>query len=236
MQPMTRPENHSARRINALAARLKAKTYLEIGVARGRTFHAVKVPQKVGVDPEFLFPAGEFTTPSVKFFECTSDAFFDTCPAAWSFDLIFIDGLHTAQQTILDFLRSIVHSHERTVWIIDDTVPCDEFSALPTQKEAIAARAAAGGGAGAPNAWHGDVFKVPFLIRNLMPEFRFVTATTGGNPQTLVWREYRALPPAPMTREQILGLTYVDFLDLQHQLNPISEEAALQAAGDGVCA
>ena len=39
--------------IQAIINQIKAKTYLEIGVARGRHFLRMKVPTKIGIDPEF---------------------------------------------------------------------------------------------------------------------------------------------------------------------------------------
>lgn len=226
-------ENHSARRINALAKRLDAKTYLEIGVARGVTFLGVRIQDKTGVDPKFLLQPERHRKPCIQLIEATSDEFFETCPRSVKFDIVFIDGLHTAEQTIRDFLGSVVHSHDRTVWVIDDTLPCDAHSALPTQAEAVDARARAGGHG---QMWHGDVFKVPLLIRHLLPEFCYVTASTGGNPQTMVWRGQRDSQDRGLSREQIMGMTYPDFLRVQEQLNLVTEEAAIEIVCEALCA
>lgn len=226
-------ENHSARRINAIARRLDAKNYLEIGVARGVTFLKVQLPDKVGVDPKFLLEPERHRKTGVRLIETTSDDFFDDLPDSVKFDIVFIDGLHTAEQAMRDFIRSAVHSHERTVWVIDDTVPCDAHSALPTQAEAIDARVRAGGSG---QMWHGDVFKVPLLIRHLLPEFCYVTASTGGNPQTIVWRGERGKPDRGLSREQIMGMNYANFLQAQNQLNLVTEEAAIEIVCEALCA
>ena len=46
---------HSSRRINALAAAMRARRYLEVGVNKGETFLAVEIAEKTAVDPEFRF-------------------------------------------------------------------------------------------------------------------------------------------------------------------------------------
>lgn len=226
-------ENHSARRINTLARRLDAKTYLEIGISRGVTFLGVKIDDKVGVDPKFLLQPEQHRKAGVRLIKATSDVFFDSLSASVSFDVVFIDGLHTAEQAMRDFLQSTAHSHERTVWVIDDTVPCDAHSALPTQAEAIDARRRAGGSG---RMWHGDVFKVPLMIRHLLPEFCYVTVSTDGNPQTLVWRGQRRLPDGALTREQIMVMTYPEFLQAKDQLNLVTEQAAIDMVCEALCA
>jgi SAM-dependent methyltransferase len=81
--------------LNILARRIGATSYLEIGVQQGRTFSVVNVARKVGVDPSSAF-ATEHTT---------SDAYFETC--AETFDLVFVDGLHTFEQARRDALNAL---------------------------------------------------------------------------------------------------------------------------------
>ncbi len=85
--------------LNAIAERIGARRYLEIGVQDGIAFRAVDVPRKVGVDPDPRTPAT---------FHQTSDEFFRTLPDTDpGFDLVFVDGLHTAEQVRKDIANAI---------------------------------------------------------------------------------------------------------------------------------
>ncbi|HET7247078.1 MAG TPA: class I SAM-dependent methyltransferase [Streptosporangiaceae bacterium] len=46
------------------------------------------------------------------FAEMTSDEFFAGLPTGKTYDLIFIDGLHTFEQAYRDLCNAIVHSHD----------------------------------------------------------------------------------------------------------------------------
>ena len=72
--------------------------------------------------------------------------------------------------------------------LIDDTVPSDEFSAIPDQEASYRAREEAGL-EGRP--WHGDVWRVVMLLDRHHPELEWRTIVDEGNPQTLVWRRGR---------------------------------------------
>lgn len=125
----------SARRINKLAAEVHARTYLEVGVQKGKTFFDVAIPQRIAVDPRFLFDAQEFVKEGLSFQETTSDDYFSHLPSAEKFDIIFLDGLHTFEQTYRDLCNSLLHVHDRTLIMIDDTKPTDVFSALPCESK-----------------------------------------------------------------------------------------------------
>lgn len=178
-------------RINKIAQHIGAKRYLEIGVSKGNTFFNVDIPYKVGVDPFFRFSP----VPQVEthfFFSMRSETFFNTYPSspaaqviAAPFDIIFIDGLHTYQQSYKDFIQSMALSHDKTIWIIDDTVPNDAFSAVPDMSLCYKYREAAGLMGG---EWHGDVYKTLFAIHDEHPEFSYCTVIDAGNPQTVLWK------------------------------------------------
>ena len=115
-----------------------------------------------------------------------SDAYFATCREI--FDIVFLDGLHVFAQTFRDFCNTLLVTHERSLIVIDDTVPDDIYSSWPHPREAQAFRRQAGGVGG---SWHGDIFKMVFAIHDFFPRLSFCTIGTEGNPQTLVWREPR---------------------------------------------
>lgn len=79
--------------------------YLEVGVSRGATFHAVEAAQKVAVDPSFRFDieAAAAEHPGATYFALTSDAYFgDVAGTGTRFDVIYLDGMHTVEQTLRD--------------------------------------------------------------------------------------------------------------------------------------
>lgn len=222
------PPAHSSRRINRLAAALNAERYLEIGVGRGRTFFGVEVGRKVGVDPAFRFDIDGHQSASVSLFAVGSDTYFLEHAANERFDIIFLDGMHTAEQTLRDFCNSLHHAHDRTVWIIDDTVPSDEHSAMRDQAAAVESRRKAGGDG---NAWHGDVFKMVFILHDVFPTLDYCTLLTGGNPQTLVWRwPRRGFRPLFDDLSAISRLTYADLRMHLRVLNGMTEDEGIAAA------
>jgi predicted O-methyltransferase YrrM len=178
--------------INKIANVIKAESYLEIGVETGKTLEGVEVLQKTGVDPKFLFNRDKNFKKNTKLFEMTSDDFFRQMASSnfleITFDLIFIDGLHTLSQVKRDFLNSKrVISHNGVI-IIDDTVPIDEFSALPSQEDCYRLRKASG--KNDDGSWHGDVFKLICQLSLAKYEpLRMATISDLSNPKTVVWIE-----------------------------------------------
>jgi hypothetical protein len=84
------------------------------------------------------------------------------------FDAIFIDGLHTFEQSYRDFIHSLRYAHDKIVWIIDDTVPNDPYSALPDFTQCAEYRILAGIFSG---SWHGDVYKTAVAIHDRHEDF-----------------------------------------------------------------
>ena len=225
----------SVGRIAYLASRNGAENYLEIGVQNGNTFFDVQFPRKVAVDPRFGFDSAGRAGPGTFFCPMTSDAFFDSLragtqfcdgagvplPAPPVFDIIFIDGLHTFEQSFRDFENSLPFSHEKTFWLIDDTFPCDPFSALPDLRLAFQMRRFLGLPGG---PWHGDVYKTILAIHDMYPEFCYCTLTDG-NAQTLVWRtDTRREARHFYSLKAINSVTYFDLLELMALMVPIPEE------------
>lgn len=226
--------NWSARRINAIAKLNSAQHYLEIGVNEGQTFVDVEIEHKDAVDPDFKFDISKHASDKVRFFETTSDAFF-TSDKPKQYDVIMIDGLHTFEQTFRDLLCSLRFAHAKTVWLIDDTVPSDVFSAIPKQGVCYKERQQAGLGGW---QWHGDVFKMVPAIHDFLPTLDYATLIGSGNPQTMAWYNPRPdFQPKHNNLETVSRLTYFDIEPNAKQFKYSSEtdglarlEAALQQA------
>ena len=221
--------NASSRRINAIAGKVGAARYLEIGINEGKTFFRVNIAGKTGVDPQFKFDIA--TRPENEhFYQMTSDEWFLKHSDTEPFDVIFLDGLHTFTQTFRDFCNSIFVAHKRTVWLLDDTVPSDAYAAWHNHKEAARARKLDLGQRAGPRAcgWNGDVYKLVFAIHDFFPKLSYRTISTGGRCQTVVWHQTRS-EYAPLFDDlgKIAALSYFDFRNNQAILKLATEQEVL---------
>lgn len=202
-------------RLNALAELNHAQRYLEVGVCDADTFDRVCVAHKVGVDPHFRFDPETRRAPGVELHAVPSDDYFKALPGdAPPFDLIFLDGLHTFEQTWRDLQASLRVSHARTIWVLDDTCPDSALSADPEMTRSIATKRALG----VPDrGWMGDVFKVVAAVHDTLPDLRLRTFANLG--QTVLWRAPRdAFAPVWGSLDAIAALTYEDFVAHQHDV------------------
>ena len=233
--------SHSVRRLNFLADQLHAEKYLEIGVETGVTFHQINCPKKVAVDPFFRFDAssaGELNQHgSCDYHQISSDEFFQKLDRnAESFDLVFIDGLHHYDQVMRDFAGSILFSHSKTVFLVDDVLPCDAFSALREQRQALELRHQYSNGYKG-NAWHGDGYLFVLMLPVYFPLYRFQTLMEpGANPQTVIWYDPQCCDVDEWQKSRSLWASqnlaacgYTWLLDNIDMLNPVREVDGLQS-------
>jgi hypothetical protein len=180
--------------------------YLEVGVENGLTFEAIQLRHKVGVDPHPRFRVTHLT-PWVKFHKLTSDVFFDLNKQ--SFDIVYLDGLHTAEQTLRDLHSALKKLNRGGAIIIDDTVPNDQYSALPDQNETYRLRKL--NNSSNDMSWHGDVFKVVNVLQTLKNNnLHVATIVSLQNPKTVVWSDIET--PEPFWRPE-------EYLEALHQKN-----------------
>lgn len=146
--------------INYLIEKYQLVNYLEIGVFQGENIRLVKAPHKDGIDPG----SEGYVVPEVNY-PITSDEFFDLLKGydEIKYDIIFIDGLHHANQVEKDIQNSLNHLVDGGFIILHDCNPVNyETQVVP--RETI--------------AWTGDVWKaiVKFKINN--PNFKCYTIDT----------------------------------------------------------
>lgn len=206
---------HRKTRLNKLGSINQSSRYLEIGVNEGKTFNAIEIEHKVAVDLKFQFNQEKYATDKVIFLEVSSDEFFKNYAQDFMpFDLIYLDGLHTFEQTFRDFCASIYCAHSQTIWLIDDTCPgsyaqaqashqrCRKLKEISKEKN---------------KSWMGDVYKVIAAINDFFPQFSFATFPDRG--QTVVWKNWRTdFKPQWNSLERISRLEYLDFAELQNTL------------------
>ena len=164
-------------------------TYLEIGVFRGLTFHAIQAAKKVGVDPDFRFDIvqAKEQDPSSEFHAMTSDQYFAGLDLSIKYDVVYIDGLHTFEQTLRDLMNSISHVHNDSIIIIDDIFPNSLAAALPDPNEYRAVKEYLR----LPSkAWMGDVYKVVMFIDSMMQTWDFACVDDNLG-QLVMWQSPR---------------------------------------------
>lgn len=162
--------------------------YLEIGVSTGATFHEVNAEKKYAVDPNFLFEAPKTSAlDSVQYFPMTSDLFFEGHNEDEKFQVIYIDGLHTFEQTLRDLLNATQVLAPGGVIVIDDTVPTSYEASLPNSDICFQIRRLVNNG---DSAWMGDVYKLAFFIQSFMQQFEYRTISDN-HGQIVMWHQPR---------------------------------------------
>ena len=132
------------------------QSYLEIGVDKGRTFQFIRCPLKHGVDPR-----GNMATHTM-----TSDEFFSTLDR--NYDLIFIDGLHEAEQVKRDIHNALEHLSPGGVIVMHDCSPRNEREQQVPQPQRRM------------KAWTGDVWKAFVHYRRRPDLAMYVVNTNNG--------------------------------------------------------
>jgi hypothetical protein len=194
------PKLTRAEVLQGVLAFFPAPRYLEIGVARGVTFHALKAARKVAVDPAFRFdvPAARQAHPQASYHQVTSDVYFGTIVEPGErFDVIYLDGLHTAEQTLRDLLNALDYLAPEGIIVIDDVKPSNHVAALPDQRRANAVRRLLGS---ERRGWMGDVFRVLFFVDTFMQQLTWRTVAEN-HGQSVIWRHRRPEVPERLLTE-----------------------------------
>ncbi len=96
--------------IKEVIRKQKYKNYLEIGCDNDENFSQIKIENKIGVDP---LKGGTVRMTSDEFFKNNNN----------NFDIVFLDGLHTYEQTIKDIDNSLKFLNTHGVILIHDCLP-----------------------------------------------------------------------------------------------------------------
>ena len=144
--------------LNHLIQKHRLKSYLEIGLQdASQNFDKIVCDRKVSVDPD---PNAKAT------YILTSDVFFDYVYAKPPFDLIFIDGLHTADQVKKDFENALNVLSPNGFIVIHDCNPLKEEHTIvprPTDR----------------GHWNGDVYKFACQLAKNWVAYRTVDIDNG---------------------------------------------------------
>ena len=143
--------------INYLAVKHNLRSYLEIGTQhKPNNFDKVLCPTKICVDPD----------PAAGADYCmTSDKFFYHWNPAHKIDLVFVDGLHHADQVQKDLYNSLSILSPGGFIVLHDMLPVEEIHAKVPRESKV---------------WNGDTFRVAFqLLTDTQLDFCIVDIDQG---------------------------------------------------------
>jgi hypothetical protein len=163
--------------IQRILDKKKARTYLEIGVDCGDNYFPIKARKKIAVDPDFKFSKKSKIRWALrnpynmlaKYCKLSSDNYFAGTKNYYQLDVVFIDGLHTYQQSLKDVNNSLSNLKENGVIVIDDCNPPHEAAAYPADSLNHAVSLNLPGWDG---VWCGDVWKTICYLRSNRKDLR----------------------------------------------------------------
>ncbi len=144
--------------INSLIIKNSYQTYLEIGLDRANNFRAVDIAHKESVDPA----EGQYkhAKPTHRM---TSDEFFNQIDSDLKWDIIFIDGLHHADQVYRDIQNALNHINKGGCVVCHDLSPTSyEMQLVPRQT----------------STWTGDCWKAWVQVRSERSDLYMITYDT----------------------------------------------------------
>lgn len=138
--------------INELISTYGFTSYLEIGLGDGWNFKRVHCHLKDAVDPK---PPLSISNENGFIYPESSDIFFNKNTA--KYDLIFIDGLHHADQVERDIINSWNALNKGGIILLHDVKPEDEAMTVIPRKQSI---------------WTGNVFQAWHGFKETYPKIK----------------------------------------------------------------
>ena len=201
--------------------KINAKHYLEIGVFAANTFMQVSAAHKIAVDPDYNISLKKkfkwiVLNPcniSNSYFKITSDEYFKKHQSNKKLDVVFVDGLHTYEQSLKDVLNSLEHLNENGIIVMHDCLPPNEDAALPVDSYEAS-------GAG---VWTGDVWKTVCHLRSMRDDLNVFVLdcdfglgiVTKGKPESML----------NYSKDEINNLSYQDLIKNRKEILNLKEPA-----------
>ena len=196
--------------LNSLVERHGYRSYLEIGQGNRRmNYDWVNCRIKIGVDPDRSLNAA---------YQLTSDDFFAINNDAY--DLIFIDGLHTAEQVGRDILSSLRVLRPNGTILVHDCNPTTREMQLVPQRQLT---------------WTGDVWKAWVTLRAERSDLTmYVIDVESGCGLIRRGRQATVRLPAELTYEALARdrTALLNLVDVTYFLEDLRRGGTPSAAGE----
>ena len=185
------------------------KTYLEIGVFRGRVFFSVPAYNKIAVDPEFQFTASKkikkiFRRVSnlwAKFYEKTSDDFFvHHAPELFQknkIDVCLVDGMHEYTFALRDIENSLKFLQRNGVVLVHDCNPVSKEASVSFEEYK---------NRGFVLDWNGDTWKAIVQLRSFRDDINVFVLDCDQGLGVITFDKPES--KLKFTQEEISALTY----------------------------
>jgi hypothetical protein len=152
---------HYVALLRLLHAHLRPRTYVEIGVASGRSLSCAQPGTLcIGIDPEPN--VRRELPPRARVFELSSDGFFadhdvTSLLQGYPIDLAFIDGMHLFEYALRDFINLEKACGEESVIVVHDCNPPNARAAARERETGF---------------WTGDVWKLIPCLKEHRPDLQ----------------------------------------------------------------
>ena len=197
---MELPGEHYLRVLARVHALVRPATYVEIGVAAGKSLALLGAhTDAIGIDPAPRLPHAP--GPRQRLFAETSDEFFARHDlkaelAGRALTMAFIDGMHHFEFALRDFLNLERFCAPGSLIFVHDCYPIDERSAAREQSTAF---------------WSGDVWRLIVLLKRHRPDLSIQTLGVPPTGLGLITRldpESQLAQSLPALIEEGLALPY----------------------------
>jgi methyltransferase family protein len=189
--------------LSRIHSHLCPRTYLEIGVADGKSI-ALARPETlvIGVDPQPK--VARLLGPRTSICATTSDDYFATHDVHVDFgglpiDLAFIDGMHHFEFALRDFINVERHCTPQSTILIHDCYPLNRLTAERDCRTLF---------------WSGDIWRLILILRKYRPELSVHVIATAPTGLGVV----RALDPASTVLAERMGEIVREFQALDYSV------------------
>lgn len=208
--------------IQTVIDRTGAQTYLEIGIDRGQTLLPLRVARKTGVDPapqitwlqKLKYFLRDRQNGKLRIVTTTSDHFFATRKPGTTFDVVFIDGLHTHAQALRDALNAVQCLSPDGVIVLHDCNPPHAAAAVPADSYRHAEALKPPGWTG---EWCGDVWKAVCDLRQQLHD-RDVCVLDCDYGLGVITKRLPGNSPDPVPVEGLAEMSYQEFAEQRTDL------------------
>jgi len=200
LSQLTLPGPSYTQVLAALHRAIAPRTYLEIGVADGTSLSLVQPSTRaIGIDPEPRLAAAPAANTTVHAIE--SDHYFAThdvrAELGGPIEFAFIDGLHTFDQTLRDFINVERHSTRETAILFHDTYPLTRHTAERIRRTTF---------------WSGDVWKLVLILKKYRPDLTLANVAAAPSGLCVVSR----LDPESRVLEERFDAIVAEFMAVDY--------------------